>query len=75
MNESQRASVVGDDFWSWVRKVQGDFPYLFCSLAKLDDPDGQWIRRFTKEAAENGYRAYTEGGHLYIRPEPNGGES
>jgi len=52
-------------------KLRNDFgkggKFLYCSLEKLDDPDGSWLRGFNKEARKNGASVVTAGGHLYVR--------
>ena len=43
--------------------------YIFCSIAsiaRMDDPKGEWMRRFRSEAAENGLTTEIEDGLLYV---------
>lgn len=40
--------------------------YIFCSIAHIDDPKGEWMRRFRSEAAENGLTTEIEDGLLYV---------
>ena len=54
--------------WDRIKRVGPGNEYLFCSTAKLDDPDGSWLKAFCKEARENGCTAYVAPGvgYLYV---------
>ena len=62
--------------WTVYEKATGPNPnpkvhptrnaYLFCSLEKMDDPDGSWLREFRRQAEQHGFELATTGGNLYL---------
>lgn len=57
-------------FADWERISQLCGPnneYLFCSVEKMDDPDGRWFEGFCSDAERNGFTVYvTQGPHAHI---------
>jgi len=44
-----------------------DGSYLFCSLDRMDDPQGYWLSAFRNEAEEHGATVELRNGHVYVK--------
>ena len=52
--------------WERIKRIAGNGEYLFCSLERLDDPDGSWLKTFCEEAPEHGCSVKIMLGKVYV---------
>lgn len=54
--------------WNWnrMRRLSYRGRYLFCSMNRMDDPDGAWLKRFREAAEEAGASVVAEAGHVWV---------
>lgn len=53
--------------WDLIKKLGPD-GYAYCSIASIDDPTGEWLRRFRREAEAEGLSVEIRGGVVYVLP-------